>query len=96
MPVLPIERILRDLDSGDPEEAWTEFLRDYAALMFQVVRYFESDPTGLQIVFNLFASVWWSPGFGACESLRPSWLGQMKGQTLAPASGLPSSRLRRK
>lgn len=44
MPVLPIERILRDLDSGNPEDAWTEFLHDYAALTFQVVRYFESDP----------------------------------------------------
>ncbi|MGH9871456.1 MAG: sigma-70 family RNA polymerase sigma factor [Pyrinomonadaceae bacterium] len=44
MPVLQIERILRDLDSGDPEEAWTEFLRDYAAQTFQVIRYFESDP----------------------------------------------------
>lgn len=44
MPASPIERILRDLGSGDPEEAWTEFLRNYSTEMLQVIRYFESDP----------------------------------------------------
>ncbi len=44
MPASPIERILRDLGSGDPEEAWTEFLRENSSQMLAVIRYFESDP----------------------------------------------------
>jgi RNA polymerase sigma factor (sigma-70 family) len=44
MPASSIDQILRDLGSGDPEQAWTDFLREYAGQMLQVVRYFESDP----------------------------------------------------
>ena len=38
-----IEQILADLGSGDPQEAWAEFLREHSTQMLQVIRYFESD-----------------------------------------------------
>jgi RNA polymerase sigma factor, sigma-70 family len=39
----PIERLLKDLDSPNPQEAWSEFLSDYSTLIYQVIRQFESD-----------------------------------------------------
>src|SRR5436190_9445464 len=35
--------VLQKLRSGDPHEAWTEFLEEYSGLIFQVVRHFEND-----------------------------------------------------
>ena len=43
MPQTPIEDILRALGTAEPEEAWTQFLADYASQMYQVVRHFEPD-----------------------------------------------------
>jgi RNA polymerase sigma factor (sigma-70 family) len=43
MPQTPVENILRNLDSSDPKEAWTQFLTDYARQIYQVVRHFELD-----------------------------------------------------
>ena len=44
MPRHPLETFLRDLYSANPQEAWAEFLDEYAAVIYQVVRHFESDP----------------------------------------------------
>ncbi|MDX6304581.1 MAG: hypothetical protein QOI77_1550 [Blastocatellia bacterium] len=41
MPEEIIVRILEQLRSGEPQEAWTQFLQQYSALVFQVVRHFE-------------------------------------------------------
>ncbi len=38
-----VESILQQLRSSDPHQAWTQFLDEYASLIFQVSRYFESD-----------------------------------------------------
>jgi RNA polymerase sigma factor (sigma-70 family) len=38
-----VENILQKLRSRDPHEAWTAFLEEYSALIFQVCRYFEKD-----------------------------------------------------
>src|SRR4051812_39215447 len=38
-----IEPILRELGSQNPQEAWDEFLREYAAHILQVVRQFEKN-----------------------------------------------------
>ncbi|MBA2702850.1 MAG: sigma-70 family RNA polymerase sigma factor [Blastocatellia bacterium] len=38
-----IERTLRELVSQNPQEAWDEFLREYAAHILQVVRQFEKN-----------------------------------------------------
>jgi RNA polymerase sigma factor (sigma-70 family) len=35
--------VLEQLRSGEPQEAWTQFLQEYSALMFRVVRHFEHD-----------------------------------------------------
>lgn len=43
MPEESVEHILRQLRASDPHEAWTEFLEEYAALVFQIVRHFETD-----------------------------------------------------
>src|SRR4030095_15447184 len=43
MPQLPIEDILNNLDSNAAEESWTQFLSDYSAPIYQVVRHHESD-----------------------------------------------------
>ena len=41
MPDARIKAILHDLASTNAQTAWTEFLRDYSALIFQVIRHFE-------------------------------------------------------
>ncbi|MDX6290858.1 MAG: hypothetical protein QOH42_2657, partial [Blastocatellia bacterium] len=41
MPEEIIVRILEQLRAGEPQEAWTQFLQQYSALVFQVVRHFE-------------------------------------------------------
>ena len=43
MPDQSVEKILEQLRSGDPHEAWTEFLEEYSAVIFQVGWYFERD-----------------------------------------------------
>lgn len=43
MPQTPVEHLLRDLDSPAYDEAWTEFLSDYSAHIYQVIRRFEPD-----------------------------------------------------
>ncbi len=45
MPEQPFDSILEHLSSRDPEAAWGEFLDEYSASIFQVVRHFERDPT---------------------------------------------------
>jgi RNA polymerase sigma factor (sigma-70 family) len=39
-----VSGILRGLSSGSPQQAWTDFLESYPALILQVVRLLESDP----------------------------------------------------
>lgn len=39
-----IEKILHDLGSTDSENAWSEFLEQYSAMVFQVICHFEHDP----------------------------------------------------
>jgi RNA polymerase sigma factor (sigma-70 family) len=44
MPRPPLETLLRDLYSPDPQDAWAEFLAEYALVIYQVARHFEADP----------------------------------------------------
>ena len=39
----PVEALLQDLDSPNSQEAWSQFLSDYSAHIYQVIRHFESD-----------------------------------------------------
>jgi RNA polymerase sigma factor (sigma-70 family) len=39
----PLETLLRDLYSTNPQDAWAEFLSEYATAIYQVVRHIESD-----------------------------------------------------
>ncbi len=43
MPQTSVENLLKDLGSADPQEAWTQFLSDYSAQIYRVVRHFETD-----------------------------------------------------
>jgi RNA polymerase sigma factor (sigma-70 family) len=43
MPEDFIVEVLEQLRSGEPHEAWTQFLQEYSALIFRVVRHFEHD-----------------------------------------------------
>ena len=43
MPDTSVAALLKDLDSSNSEEAWAQFLSDYAAHIYQVIRHFESD-----------------------------------------------------
>ena len=43
MPPLPLEILLRDLYSTNSQDAWAEFLSEYANVIYQVVRHLESD-----------------------------------------------------
>jgi len=43
MPQPSVESLLEALASADPQEAWNEFLSQYSALIYQVVRHFETD-----------------------------------------------------
>lgn len=40
----PIEQLLLNLDSDDPQVAWGQFLDNFADLIYQVAHHFESDP----------------------------------------------------
>src|SRR5215510_7651464 len=42
MPQQPLESLLKDLYSSTPQDAWAEFLAEYSAVIYQVVRYLES------------------------------------------------------
>ena len=44
MPRQQLETLLRDLYSSSPQDAWAEFLEEYANPIYQVIRHFESDP----------------------------------------------------
>jgi RNA polymerase sigma factor (sigma-70 family) len=41
---LGVERIIDQLGSREPQEAWTQFLDAYSPIIFQVVQLFERDP----------------------------------------------------
>ncbi|MFN2530741.1 MAG: sigma-70 family RNA polymerase sigma factor [Pyrinomonadaceae bacterium] len=43
MPGHPLETLLQDLYSANPQDAWAEFLSEFAPVIYQVVRRFESD-----------------------------------------------------
>ena len=40
----PVEALLARLTSSDAEDAWREFLANYSASMYQIIRHFETDP----------------------------------------------------
>lgn len=44
MPPTPIEKLVTDLASPDPHDAWQQFLTEYSGLIYQAVHYFDADP----------------------------------------------------
>ena len=64
-----IDEVLEQLRS-DPEAGWALFLRDYAGLIFQVVRHFQSDPDDAADCFQSVCEHLCADGFRRLRKFR--------------------------
>ncbi|MGI9166064.1 MAG: RNA polymerase sigma factor [Pyrinomonadaceae bacterium] len=71
MPEETIREILQRLESGNSQEAWAEFLREYSPQIFQVVRHFDPDPDRAADCFQFVCKSLVAKNFHRLRKFKP-------------------------